>query len=120
MIASIERVEPGPRMSRAVVHGNTVYTCGHVDNNGTTVTEQTQNILARIEKVLADAGSDKAHILSVNIWLADIATFDEMNAVYDAWVDRSQPPARACVESRLAGEAYKVEIAVIAALRTGG
>ena len=102
-------------MSRAVVHGDTVYLCGHVDNKGTTVAEQTENILARIEKVLTDAGSGKAYILSVNIWLADIATFDEMNSVYDAWVDQTQPPARACVESRLAGDAYKVEIAVIAA-----
>jgi len=105
-------------MSRAVVHGDTIYLCGHVDHTGTTVVEQTRNILARIEKVLADAGSDKAHILSVNIWLADIATFDEMNSVYDAWVDRAQPPARACVESRLAGDVYKVEIAAIAARKS--
>lgn len=114
----IERIEPGPRMSRAVVHGETVYTCGHIAaDTSADVAGQTREILAQLEKTLAAAGSDKAHIISAQIWLADIAAFDEMNAVWDAWVDRANPPARATVESALARPGNNVEIVVIAARR---
>jgi enamine deaminase RidA (YjgF/YER057c/UK114 family) len=101
-------------MSRAVVHGDTVYVSGHVDR-GANVTEQTRSILTRIEALLAEAGTNKSHLLSAQIWLADIGTFDEMNAVWEAWIDPAAPPARATVESRLAGPEYLIEIAVIAA-----
>ena len=113
---SIERIEPGPRMSRAVVFNGTVYTAGHVpDDASADVAGQTRQVLARIESTLALAGSDKAHILSATIYLADIATFEEMNAVWDAWVDRANPPARATVEARLARPEFKVEIVAVAA-----
>jgi enamine deaminase RidA (YjgF/YER057c/UK114 family) len=113
---SIERIEPGPRMSRAVVHGDTVYVSGVVAANADAgIADQTRNILERIEKLLAAAGSSKSQILSANVWLADISTFDDMNAVWDAWVEPGSPPARATVEARLASPNYKVEIAVIAA-----
>lgn len=113
---NIERIAPGHRMSSAVVHGNTVYLSGHVSGDRTLgVKGQTRSILERIEQRLVDAGSDKSRILSVQIWLADIATFDEMNEVYDAWVDQAHPPARATVEARLASPDYLVEIAAIAA-----
>ncbi len=113
---SITRIQPGPRMSRAVVHGDTVYLAGHVvDDASLDVAGQTRAILERIERVLAEAGSDKSKLLSVQIWLADIATFDAMNAVYDAWVDTANPPARATVEAKLAKPSFKVEIAAIAA-----
>jgi enamine deaminase RidA (YjgF/YER057c/UK114 family) len=113
---SIERIEPGPRMSRAVVFNGTIYTAGHVpDDASADVAGQTRQVLARIESTLALAGSDKAHILSATIYLADIATFDEMNAVWDAWVAGLEPPARATVEAKLAGPQYRVEIALIAA-----
>ena len=111
---SIQRIEPGPRMSRAVVHGETVYISGHV-SEGATVAEQAERILARIETTLHHAGSSKSKLLSAQIWLADIATFDEMNAVWEAWIAPGEPPARATVESRLAGPEYLIEIAAIAA-----
>ena len=113
---NIVRIAPGPRMSAAVVHGNTVYLAGHVSRDSSTVREQTAAILESIERRLAAAGSAKPMILSATIWLADIGTFDEMNAVWDAWVDREHPPARATVEARLAAPEYLVEIAVIAAV----
>ena len=78
---------------------------------------QTADILARIDARLAELGSDKTRILMANIWLADIATFDEMNAAWDAWVDHAHLPARATVEARLASPDYLVEIAVVAAAR---
>ena len=113
---NIERIEPGTRMSRAVVHGETVYLSGAVaaDPVGS-VADQTRAILGQIETILAAAGSSKSRILSATIWLADISTFAEMNAVWDAWVEAGSAPARATVEARLAAPAYKVEIGVIAA-----
>jgi enamine deaminase RidA (YjgF/YER057c/UK114 family) len=111
---SIHRIEPGARMSKAVVHGDTVYVSGHV-SEGATVTEQAQRILARIEEVLDRAGTEKSKLLSAQIWLADIATFDEMNAVWEAWIAPGEAPARATVESRLAGPQYLIEIAAMAA-----
>ncbi|WP_414472556.1 RidA family protein [Microvirga sp. M2] len=114
---TIQRINPGPRMSGAVVHGNTVYLAGQVANQaaGQSVTEQTREILTIIDKLLAEAGTDKSKILMTNIWLTDMATFQEMNAVWDAWVSPGNSPARATVEAKLAGPQFKVEIAVIAA-----
>jgi enamine deaminase RidA (YjgF/YER057c/UK114 family) len=114
---TIERKEVGPRMSQIVVHGNTVYLAGVVarENTAKGVTDQTREILATIDRYLAEAGSDKTKILSANIWLADIATFAEMNAVWDAWVSQGNTPARATVEAKLATPAHKVEIMVVAA-----
>ena len=112
----IRRIEPGPRMSQAVVHGNTVYLAGQVGAPGESVAAQTAAVLAHVERLLAEAGSDKSRILSAQIWLADMADFAEMNSVWDGWVDRDNPPARATGEARLAGPDYKVEIIVVAAL----
>jgi enamine deaminase RidA (YjgF/YER057c/UK114 family) len=114
---TIQRIKPGPRMSGAVVHGNTVYLAGQVANAtaGGSVTEQTREILQIVDGLLAEAGSDKTKLLMVNIWLTDMATFGEMNAVWDAWVAPGNTPARATVEAKLAAPQYKVEIAVIAA-----
>ena len=116
-MSTITRIEPGVRMSAAVVHGNTVYLAGHVvADRSLGVTGQTQAILARIDERLAAAGTDKSRLLSASIWLADMATFDQMNVAWDAWVDSANPPARATVEARLASPDYLVEIAVIAAV----
>jgi enamine deaminase RidA (YjgF/YER057c/UK114 family) len=114
---TIQRIKPGPRMSGAVVHGNTIYLAGQVANAtaGKSVAEQTQEILSIIDGLLAEAGSDKTKLLMANIWLTDMATFQEMNAVWDAWVAQGATPARATVEAKLAAPQYKVEIAVIAA-----
>lgn len=113
---SIQRIECGPRMSQAVVHGDKIYLAGVVaDDPSVGVKEQTQQILKSIDRLLAAAGSDKTKILTVNIWLSDIATFAEMNAAWDAWVPQGHTPARATVESKLAAPQYKVEIMVQAA-----
>ncbi len=114
---TIERKEVGPRMSQIVVHGDTVYLAGVVAhaNKGKSVTEQTREILATIDGYLAQAGSDKSKLLKANIWIADMATFAEMNAVWDAWVVPGQTPARACVEAKLATPDHTVEIMVVAA-----
>jgi enamine deaminase RidA (YjgF/YER057c/UK114 family) len=114
---TVQRFEVGPRMSQCVVHGNMVYTAGQVAQGapGASVAEQTRDILATIDKLLAQAGTDKSKLLTANIWLTDIETFNEMNQVWDAWVTPGQPPARACVQSTLASDQYAVEIMVTAA-----
>ncbi len=114
---AIQRLAPGPRMSGAVVHGNTVYLAGQVakETAGKSVTEQTKEILSIIDGLLAAAGTDKSKLLSANIWLTDMSTFNEMNAVWDAWVVPGHTPARATVEAKLAAPQYKVEIMVVAA-----
>ena len=113
---SIQRFENGPRMSRVVVHNDTVYLAGQVeDDPSADVAGQTRQILAKIDSLLAEAGADKSKLLSANVWLSDISTFDKMNAVWDEWVTPGKPPARATVESRLARPEFKVEIMVVAA-----
>jgi enamine deaminase RidA (YjgF/YER057c/UK114 family) len=114
---SIERIGVGPRMSKAVVHGSTVYLAGQVADKaaGASVAEQTREILSIIDGLLAQAGTDKTKLLSANIWLTDISTFSEMNGVWDGWVATGNTPARATVEAKLAAPQYTVEIAVIAA-----
>jgi enamine deaminase RidA (YjgF/YER057c/UK114 family) len=115
---SIERFESGPRMSQAVVHNKTVYLAGQVaeKSRGAGVEEQTREILASIDRLLAKAGTDKSRLLSATIWLTDMATFSQMNKVWEAWVVAGSTPARATVLSpQLAGADFKIEIAVIAA-----
>ena len=104
-------------MSAVVVHGDTMYLAGQVANKaaGGSVTEQTRDILGIIDGLLAQAGSDKTHLLSATIYLTDISTFAEMNAVWDGWVAPGHTPARATVEAKLAAPKYTVEIACIAA-----
>lgn len=114
----ITRIDPGPRLSEAVVHAGKVYTAGVVagDAAGKSVAEQTADILGQIDGILAHAGSDKSRILKTNIWLSDINTIGEMNAVWDAWVVPLHTPARATVEAKLASPEWAVEIMVEAAL----
>jgi enamine deaminase RidA (YjgF/YER057c/UK114 family) len=112
---TIERIKVGPRMSQAVIHGDTVYIAGQVaDDTGADVAGQTRQILTKIDALLAEAGTDKSKLLSANVWLSDISTFERMNAVWDEWVTPGNPPARACVESKLARPEFKVEIMVVA------
>jgi enamine deaminase RidA (YjgF/YER057c/UK114 family) len=114
---SIQRIDPGQRFASAVVHGGLVYLAGHVAHDPEAgVREQTRQVLADIDRHLAAAGTDKSRLLTVTIWLVDMGHFDEMNAAWDAWVDKSNLPARATVEARLASPAYAVEIAGIAAI----
>lgn len=113
---SIRRIGVGPRMSQAVIHGNTVYLAGQVAVPGASVTEQTRTILSQVDNLLKEAGSDKSKILQAIIWLADMKDFAEMNAVWDAWVDPANTPARATGEAALATPDHKVEIIVTAAI----
>src|SRR5512143_3005144 len=114
---TIQRFETGPRMSQVVVHGNTVYLAGVVANQtaGESVTKQTQEILSIIDGHLAKAGTDKSKLLSATIYITDMTTFPEMDAVWDTWVSQGNTPARATVEAKLAAPKYNVEIMVIAA-----
>ena len=114
---TIQRIDVGSRMSKAVVNGNTVYLAGIVatDAKGKSTGEQTKDILGQIDGFLAKAGTDKSKLLTANIWIADMANFAEMNAVWDGWVSPGNTPARATVEAKLAAADYKVEIMVTAA-----
>ena len=113
---SIKRLQAGARMSQAVIHNGTVYLAGQVAGDpGKDTADQTRQILATIDKLLAEAGSDKTRILSAQIFLADMADFGAMNAVWDGWVPAGNTPARATTEARLATPKYRVEIMVTAA-----
>lgn len=112
----ITRIKAGPRMSQAVVHGNTVYLAGQVASNRSADTAgQTREVLSAIDGLLAEAGTDKSHVLAATIYLTDMSTFNEMNAVWEAWVPAGCAPARATVGAPLASSAYRVEIVIIAA-----
>ncbi len=111
---TITRIETGQRMSRIVKHNGVAYLCGQT-SDASTVAEQTRDILAKVEDLLTKAGSDKTRILKCEIWLADMADFAEMNAVWDAWVPEGHAPTRACGESKLARNVLKVEMIVTAA-----
>lgn len=113
---TITRIEPGPRMSAAVIHGGKVYLAGYVAEAGSTVTDQTRDILRQIDETLAEAGTDKTKLLKVNIWLTDISTIGEMNSVWDQWIVPGKTPARATVEAKLASPDWKIEIMVEAAV----
>ncbi|WP_137702098.1 RidA family protein [Marimonas lutisalis] len=110
----IERIEIGQRMSKIVKHNGVAYLCGQV-GDGASVAEQTRDCLARVDALLEQAGSSREKMLQVIIWLADMADFAEMNAVWDAWVPEGHAPARACGEAKLAREDLRVEIIVTAA-----
>lgn len=117
-MADIKRIGVAARYSDLVIHGNTAYFSGYVPETspGSTVTEQTRDVLAQIEQSLTEIGSDKSKLLQATVWLTDMASYDEMNAVWDAWVVPGHTPARACVQSRLADPDYALEIQVTAAL----
>ena len=111
----IERMDVGPRMSQVVKHNGTVYLAGQVGTAGDSVGDQTAQCLEKVDALLARAGSDKTRILQAVIWLSDMADFQAMNAVWDAWVAAGHSPARACGESKLAAPELLVEIIVTAA-----
>ena len=115
---SLKRLHPGKRMSQGVSRGNALYLAGQVADKtaGGPVADQTAEVLARIDALLAEAGTDKTKIMMATIYLADIATFAEMNGVWDKWVVEGETPARATVEARLVAPEYKVEIAIVATL----
>jgi enamine deaminase RidA (YjgF/YER057c/UK114 family) len=113
----IKRFEVGPRMSQAVVYGGAVHIAGQVaDDRKAGIESQTAQVLAKIDALLKQAGSDRSKLVAVNVFLPHIVDFDAMNKVYDAWIDKANPPARACVEARLADPDLRVEMTAIAAV----
>jgi len=115
-MSDITRLQNGPRMSQAVVHNGIVYLAGQVGEAGASVAVQTETALKKVDALLAAAGTDKSRLLQATIWLADIGSFAEMNAVWDAWVDPSNTPARATGEAKLATPDYLFEVLIVAAL----
>ena len=111
---TIERHVAGSRMSQAVVHNGMVFLAGQVGTPGATTAEQTRQALVKVDQLLEMSGSDKSRLISANLWLADIADFDEMNEVWDAWIDPADPPARACVEAKLASPDLRFEVMIVA------
>jgi enamine deaminase RidA (YjgF/YER057c/UK114 family) len=112
----IQRIQAGSRMSQAVVHNGLVYIAGQVANDPKAGIEgQTRDVLAKVDALLQAAGTDKSKLLSVNVFLPAIVDFDAMNSVYDQWIDPQNPPARACVEARLAVPDLRIEVTAIAA-----
>jgi enamine deaminase RidA (YjgF/YER057c/UK114 family) len=113
---AITRHQSGPRLSQAVVHGNTVYVAGQVSGDAQSVKGQTEQILKKIDGLLALSGTNKSKLLSSTVYLASMSSYDEMNAAWEAWVDPANTPARATVEARLASPKYLVEIAAVAGI----
>ena len=113
---SIQRYEGNGRMSKAVVFNNTIYLCGQTCGEGD-IKEQTASVLAKIEDLLNQYGSDKEHILSITVYVKDMKDFADMNSVYDAWVVDGHEPARACVEAKMAREKLLLEMSVVAAVK---
>jgi len=113
---AITRMETTDRMSEIVIHQDTVYLCGQVADNGDApIGPQTESMLAKVEKLLGQAGSGKENILSATLYLRDMKDFAGMNAIWDKWIPEGHAPARACVEARLARPDLLVEVSVIAA-----
>jgi enamine deaminase RidA (YjgF/YER057c/UK114 family) len=117
MNKDITRIGIGKRMSEGVCFNGIIWVAGQVGNPGDSVADQTRVCLAEVDRILAEAGTDKTRILSAQIWLADMHSFAEMNAVWDAWVPQGNTPARATGEAKLAAPEYLVEIIVTAALK---
>ena len=120
-MSKIHRLHGNGRLSKAVVHGGIVYLTGQVaeDHPGASVTEQTREILGRIDDLLAEAGSDKTRILNAYLYVADMARFAEINAVWDRWVSVGNEPARSTIEARLTSPDYGIEIGIIATVLDG-
>lgn len=113
---SITRYGVGPRLSGAVAHGDTVYLAGQVaDDYSADIGTQARQVLAAVDRLLKEAGSDKSQILQAQVWLSSMAYYADFNKVWDAWVTPGHTPARACTEARLAHPDIKCEVMVTAA-----
>lgn len=114
---TITRQEFGLRANKTVIHNDTVYLAGMIAEEAfLSIAEQTKRILAQMEARLERAGSRKDKLIMINIYLADMRRFGEMNEVWDAWLDRENAPARACVQGSMARPGYEVEMTAVAAL----
>ncbi len=113
---TIQRLHVGKRLSEAAIYNNTIYLAGQVaEDNTQDIGGQTRQVLAAIDKLLAEAGSDKTKLLQVTIFVADMKDFPGMNAVWDGWVVPGATPPRATVEAKLAKPEWRVEMVVVAA-----
>jgi len=113
----IQRFDTGPRMSKIVTHNGVAYLSGQVPGDTTAdIAGQTGQVLQTIDNLLKQVGTDKSHILRADIFLTDMADFAGMNAAWEAWVPQGATPARATIQAALANPAYKIEIAIIAAI----
>ncbi len=115
---TITRMETKQRMSRIVIHNDTIYLCGQVAGDASKdIMEQTQTMLDKVDALLEQAGSDREHILSATIYIKSMDLFSQMNEVWDQWVREGHAPARACVEASMARKELLVEISVVAAVK---
>lgn len=115
---TITRMETKQRMSRIVIHNDTIYLCGQVAADASRdIKEQTQTMLDKVDMLLEQAGSDREHILSATIYIKSMKLFSSMNEIWDTWVPEGHAPARACVEASMAREELLVEISVVAAVK---
>lgn len=115
---AITRLETKQRMSRVVIHNDTIYLCGQVAADADAgIVEQTRTMLDKVDVLLEKAGSDREHIISATIYIKDMALFAQMNEVWDNWIPEGSAPARACVQAKMAREELLVEISVIAAVK---
>ena len=115
---SIKRLETGARMSRIVIHNDTVYLCGQVAADASAgIKEQTATMLDKVDTLLEQAGSDRENMLSSTIYIRDMKDFSAMNEIWDSWIPAGHAPARACVEARMARQELLVEISVVAAVK---
>lgn len=117
-MGDIQRKHTGSRISRAVIHNGIVYLAGilALEKRGESVTEQTRDVLRMIDRLLAEAGTDKTRLLTANVFLADIRTAEEMNAVWEEWLPEGCAPARTTVEGKATTREHAVKIAVTAAI----
>lgn len=114
----LKRFHVGKRMSEMAVHNRTVYLAGQVTSDDKLdIAGQTSNVLAQIDALLAEAGTDKSHILMCQIYLSDLANFPTMNQVWESWVVAGHTPPRATVQAALANPAWLIEIVITAALK---
>lgn len=114
-MSEIQRLHIGKRMSQTVVYGDLIWLAGQCGTAQADISQQTREALAKIDRLLAEVNSDKSRLLSTTSWLADMDDYDAMNEIWDAWIPEGTAPARACGESRLGGNDYRVEIICVAA-----
>lgn len=116
---TITRIETKQRMSKIVIHNDTIYLCGQVAEDASKdIQEQTQTMLDKVDVLLGQAGSDREHILSATIYIKNMNLFSQMNEIWDNWVPKGHAPARACVEAGMAREELLVEVSVVAAVKS--
>lgn len=116
-MSDIKRLHSSSRYSEASIHNGTVYLAGQVADDATqNIAGQTRQVLAAVDRLLGEAGSDKSRILMAQVYLADMADFAGMNAVWDAWVSADGRPSRATVEAQLARPGWRIEVVVTAAV----